>query len=50
MNLTPKELTPCKISHICRCAFNDLGANNWDESKVEEAMLRKPCLFFVQTE
>ena len=38
MNLTPKELTPCKISHICRCAFNDLGANNWDESKVEETM------------
>ena len=21
VNLTPKELTPCKISHICRCAF-----------------------------
>ena len=23
VNLTPKELTPCKISHICRCAFNN---------------------------
>ena len=22
MNITPKELTPCKISHIYRCAFN----------------------------
>ena len=22
MNLAPKELTPCKISHICRCAIN----------------------------
>ena len=22
VNMTPKELTPCKISHICRCAFN----------------------------
>ena len=22
VNLTPKEITPCKISHICRCAFN----------------------------
>ena len=22
LNLAPKELTPCKISHICRCAFN----------------------------
>ena len=21
VNITPKELTPCKISHICRCAF-----------------------------
>ena len=21
MNLTPKELAPCKISHICHCAF-----------------------------
>ena len=21
VNLTPKELTPCKIYHICRCAF-----------------------------
>ena len=21
VNLTPKELTPCKISHFCRCAF-----------------------------
>ena len=21
VNLTPKELTPCKISHICPCAF-----------------------------
>ena len=24
MNLTPKELAPCKISHICRCAFKAL--------------------------
>ena len=22
MNLAPKEFTPCKISHICRCAVN----------------------------
>ena len=21
MNLTPKELAPCKISYICHCAF-----------------------------
>ena len=21
VNLTPKELTPCKIPHICRCTF-----------------------------
>ena len=21
-NLTPGELTPCKIFHICRCGFN----------------------------
>ena len=25
MNLTPKELAPCKISHICLCAFNYFG-------------------------
>ena len=23
VNLTPKELAPCKISHICHCAFNE---------------------------
>ena len=23
MNLTPKEIAPWKISHICHCAFND---------------------------
>ena len=22
--LTPIELAPCKIFHICRCAFNDI--------------------------
>ena len=22
MKQTPRELTPCKISHICRCSFN----------------------------
>ena len=22
LNLTPTELAPCKISHICRCTFN----------------------------
>ena len=31
MNLTHKELTPCKISHICRCAFNS-------ESKTAEVL------------
>ena len=25
MNITPKELTACKISQICRCAFNDFN-------------------------
>ena len=25
VNLTPKELTPCKISHICRCALEIAG-------------------------
>ena len=25
VNLTPKELIPCKISHICRCAFKNAG-------------------------
>ena len=25
VNLTPKELAPCKISHICRCTFNVKG-------------------------
>ena len=31
MNLTPKELTPCKISHICCCdvkAEKQLGYKN----------------------
>ena len=28
VNLTPKELTPCKISHICRCAFNEYFKKN----------------------
>ena len=23
MNSTPKELTPCKISHICHCHFKE---------------------------
>ena len=25
VNLTPKEFTPCKISHICHCTFNVLS-------------------------
>ena len=27
VNLTPKELVPCKVSHICHCAFNMLPLN-----------------------
>ena len=27
VNVTPKELTPRKVSHICRCAFNFRGVN-----------------------
>ena len=29
VNVTPKELTPCKISHICRCAFNGCFSSNF---------------------
>ena len=29
MDLNPKELTPCKISHICRCAFNELAIDEY---------------------
>ena len=27
VNVTPKELTPCKVSHICSDAFNFSGVN-----------------------
>ena len=39
MNITPKELTPCKISHICLCAFKryiNFNDNNKDKRKQDE--------------
>ena len=29
VNLTPKELAPCKISHICRCVFKKKANRNF---------------------
>ena len=43
MNLTPKELTPCKIYHICHCAFKILFLLFKAKGILIQSKLRKHC-------
>ena len=42
MNLSTKELAPCKLSHICRCGFK----NNDFVEHVQKVLLFVPFIYF----
>ena len=62
MILTPKELTACKISRICRCALNDLNGEktvgtfyekelqktNQEEFRIEKVIKSKGNKLYVK--
>ena len=43
VNVTPEELTPCKVSHICRCAFNFRGVNQAESFMSESYFSQLHC-------